>query len=217
MSKNFMTQHGLKIRLDLSYFMRYITGEKGSYSSDEMLDNPIMNNIVSMVEQRYQYPSMLKWYAALIMMIFFPKISVTCYAIILSVVTLFGIIWRVICPDILLNIVINTIEMIYAIISKIWFLPYLIVTIVGFIQNKTFLIVFFVVSLCFHLISLIVINTIISNLTHKKYGYYFNDTEICAFVTFYVIFERTEGLTSFIKEYCSYEKSKEYPNNNSIE
>lgn len=211
-----MTQHGLKVRLDLSYFMQYITGEKKHYSSDEMLDNPIMNNIVSMVEQRYQYPSMLKWYAALIMMIFFPKISVTYYAIILSVVTLFGIIWRVICPDVLLNIAINTIGMIHAIISKIWFLPYLIVTIVGFIQNKTFLIAFFAVSLCFHIIS-IIINTIISDITHKKYGYYFNDTEICAFVTFYVMFERTEGLTSFIKEYCSYEKSKENHNNNSIE
>lgn len=48
MSQNFMTQHGLKVRLDLSYFMRYITGEKKHYSSGEMLDNPIMMVIQGM-------------------------------------------------------------------------------------------------------------------------------------------------------------------------
>lgn len=207
MPSNFMTQGGLKVRLDLSYFMRMLTGKNKNYSSDEMTDNAIMNNMVSIVEYRYVYPVMLKWYFTLAILIFAPEINLYTYATIALSVALFGMLWRGVLPDIVLHWIINMLSMPYDLISRIWFLPYAILLAVGISRNKFILLAFVVVSALSSLLSLLC-NHITLNITRKRFGFPFNDTEICAFTTFYIFLERTEGLNKFIDGYCSYINTK---------
>lgn len=208
MPHNFLTQHGLKVRLDLSYFMRMITGENKNYHSNEIVANPIMDNMVSMVQNRYVYPSMIKWYVTLIILCLFPHVKIPIYAAVTIGLTLFGMIWRIILPDILLNLILGFMSLVYELINKLRFLPYLIIIVLGLAKGRYIMIAFFALSAVLYLTALLIDCLIVKNTT-KRFGQPFHDTEMCAFTTFYVFLERQEGLDAFIKEYCNYCKQNE--------
>lgn len=207
MSRSFKTQNGLKIRLDLSYFMGIITGIEKDYEAEELFSEQKICSIVTMSEARYCVPDMLKWYFTFIVLLLLPDMSVAQYALITSGLYAFGMIWRVIVPDIIINLILTWLDFVYEIIEKFWLIPYLTLLIFGIIKNKEILIAFFILSALLWGISEL-FNKFIVNHSFKKYGHPFNDTEYCAFITAYVFLMRREKLSEFIKDYCTYIDNK---------
>lgn len=206
-NRNFITPNGLKVRLDLSYFMAIICGEQKQYSTDEQLNNSILCNMVLVVEQRFCIPAVLKWFFTIAALILMPPKSIIPYCIGCTALYLFGMLWRVIHPDIILNFLINIMTVIYSFLNKVWFIPYITILIVGIIfKNIPILISFFVLSGVLSAISML-INIAVQNHTHRKYGIPFNDTELCAFRVFYTLLQEGGGMEKFIEKYCEFEEA----------
>ena len=85
----------------------------------------------------------------------------------------------------------------------LWGAWYIALIILVFTLNCTYLIIPYIAIrfVCFMVVLLQ--NSLISNITHKKYGVPFNDTEICAFRFFHRLSESSLSLSDYIKLYVS--------------
>ena len=72
-----------------------------------------------------------------------------------------------------------------------------------FVLNGTYLIVPYLGMRTLLFIFSLAENHVITNITMKKYGIPFNDTEICAFRVFHMLSESNLKLSDYIKLYVS--------------
>lgn len=201
---NFITPKGLKIRLDLSYFMKYITGEDREYTHYETEAHPVMQNIASMTETRFLLPSALKWFFTVIVLFARPDTSIAEYLLMSSILFLYGCIFRLMPPFGILAFVEIILTTIFRYVSLIWqLIPYIVIILIGIItENIPLTIASFIASAIYGIFNTLIINNIVSSVTKKKYGYAFNDTEICGLATIYCVLNQNIGFKKFIQDYC---------------
>lgn len=217
MPQNFITQHGLKVQLNLSFFMDLIDGEEKKYTSRELENNPVVSNMIFAAEQRWQIPCMLKWYFTIIALFLFSKNEFLIYCFVVFALYLLGITLRCKVSGIIINLVLNLLQTLFAFVSSIWIIPYLIIIVLSILlSNYIIMIAFFAASTILYILDNTVIAQFVMRRSLKKYGIAFHDTELASFVTFYILLNRKEGINNFIHSYCKYisnSKDKHINNN----
>ena len=195
---NFKTPSGLKIRLNHRYFFCQLTKPDRYYTDEEIVNNDTMYNATANIESMFLIPTMLVQVFALFAIIFNLSIPVFCISSV--ALFLFGCIWRCSKQDFLLSTILLFFATLYKMLWGAW---YIALVILVFTLNCTYLIVPYIAIrfICF-VVSLLQ-NSLISNITHKKYGVPFNDTEICAFRFFHRLSESDLRLSDYIKLYVS--------------
>lgn len=200
MNDSFFTPKGLKIRLNALFFIQEL-------SNNNNMNEQSVSAIPTAVEILWQIPAALKYFFTIICLLLVPEVTIVNYCIIVSLLTLFGCVRRLIPPTSVIGLLFKLVGAVYSYIAFIWFIPYLSIAIVAiFMDNVNLAIAFAVVSVVIDLVNIIV-NYFILNATKKKYGVCFNDTEVCAFAALYEYLEQKGGLDAFIKRYCTYNNS----------
>lgn len=197
MNEYFLTPSGLKVRLDLSYFILMAT----------RLNDSTVENMVCAVEQKYLCPTALKWFAALVILLLCPQVSTVVFITIISALYLLGCAIRLVKPfSLVFNGIVHILYFSYSLLNLLFFIPHLIIIIVGVWRNIHLLIAFYIASTVLGIVTL-GINQFVLYYTNKKYGIPLNDTELCAFSVFYLFLERKEKASKFISDYCKNHKS----------
>lgn len=204
---NFKTPGGLKIRLNHRYFFCQLVKPDRFYTDDEIVNNDTMYNATANIESMFLIPTMLIQTLALFAVILHIDIPVFC---VLSVALyVFGCIWRCSKQDFLLS----TILLFFANVYKmLWWLFYIVLTVLVFTLNSKYLIFPYIITRVVCYVVALLQNFLILNITHKKYGVPFNDTEICAFRVFHLLSESNDNISDYINLYISivHDDKKEY-------
>lgn len=201
---NFKTPSGLKVRLNHRYFYYQLTKDNQYRTNDEIVANDIMYNATANVETMYLIPTMLIQLFSLINLVFQIPTSVFCVG--MALLYIFGCIWRCSKQDIILSTVLMFLATVY---KNIWWLIYVVLVILTFLLKKTNLIApYFAMRFALFVFSLVV-NHIILNITMKKYGIPFNDTEICAFRVFHLLSKSNLKISDYIGQYVATIKETE--------
>lgn len=203
----FFTRHGLKVRLNLSFFIYLLTGVDDCYSMYDALANPVINTTLTKIERRYNSPSMLKWVFTILAMFFCSGMNLPVFVLVLSGLHIFALIWRTLRPDLLIFISMSILEKLYSCFDFVWWGPLVPLVIIGLFKNIPMLIAYGAVSLIMGLVFLI-FNNIALKVTLKKYGRAFSHAEFSAFVEFYIALKRMEKFSDFIRMYCEYENKQ---------
>ncbi len=208
---HFYTPNGLKIRLDLDFFTDRIALFPHKIHGDWFA------NWALKTEAKFLYPNVLMYYTTIVLMILaaFNNVSLSCFTIIksLALACLAGTIIKYITP-----------EELYILLDKImWFIyfPYYIM-----LNSPTRVLVLFIVSIVtsifsvphkasfvilgIYIIGCIVyfiadniINNFYSTVKSKKYNMFFNDTEIIAFQTWWLLYGNDETIQNLINDYVN--------------
>lgn len=195
---NFKTPSGLKIRLNHKYFFCQLTKPDRYYTDEEIINNDTMYNATVNIETMFLIPTMLVQAFALLAVIFHTSIPVFCASTIALYV--FGCIWRCSRQDFLLSTILMFFATVYKILRWLWYVA-LIVLALTF--DRTYLTVPYIATRIVCFVIELVQNSLISNITYKKYGVPFNDTEICAFRVFHMLSESDLRFSDYIKCYVS--------------
>ena len=209
---NFRTPSGLKIRLNHRYFFCQLTKPDRYYTDEEIINNDTMYNATANIESMFLIPTMLIQVFALFTIIFNLSIPVFCISSV--ALFLFGCIWRCSKQDFLLS----TILLFFATLYKmLWGALYVALIVLVFVLNCTYLIVPYIATRFICFVIELLQNSLISNITRKKYGVSFNDTEICAFRFFHRLSESSLRISDYIKLYIStVSENKETPTDKKV-
>lgn len=195
---NFKTPSGLKIRLNHRYFFYQLTKLDRYYTDEEIVNNDTMYNATANIETMFLIPKMLVQVFALFAII--SKLSIPVFCVSSVVLFLFGCIWRCSKQDFLLSTILLFFATLYKMLWGAWYIALIILV---FTLNCTYLIVPYIAIRFICFVVELLQNSLISNITHKKYGIPFNDTEICAFRVFHMLSESNLKLSDYIKLYVS--------------
>lgn len=195
---NFKTPSGLKIRLNYRYFFCQLTKPDRYYTDEEIVNNDTMYNATANIESMFLIPTMLIQVFAIFAMIF--NLSVPVFCISSAALFLFGCIWRCSKQDFLLSTILLFFATLYKMLWGAWYIALIVLV---FTLNCTHLIIPYIAIRFVCFIAEILQNSLISNITHKKYGVPFNDTEICAFRFFHRLSESNLRLSDYIELYVS--------------
>lgn len=195
---NFKTPSGLKIRLNHRYFFCQLTKPDRFYTDEEIVNSDTMYNATANIESMFLIPKMLVQVFTLLALVFHINIPVFC---VISVsLFLFGCVWRCSKQDFLLS----TILLFFATLYKmIWGVVYIALIVLVFTLDDTYLIIPYIAIRFICFVIELLQNGLISNITQKKYGVPFNDTEICAFRVFHLLSESNLRLSDYISLYVS--------------
>lgn len=194
----FKTPSGLKIRLNHRYFFYQLIKPDRHYTDEEIVNNDTMYNATANIESTFLIPTMLVQVFVLFAIIFNLSIPVFCVSSV--ALFLFGCIWRCSKQDFLLS----TILLFFATLYKIlWVAWYIALIVLAFILKSTYLIIPYIAVRCICFVFELLQNVLITNITRKKYGVPFNDTEICAFRLFHRLSKSSLKLSDYIKLYVS--------------
>ena len=203
MADSFYTTHGLKIRLDLSYFLSLMIDNRTGNLDDS--DIPTM---LQTIENWWQIPVTLKYFSTLICTVFISNIAFPYYFGIVLLLSVIGIGLRVDKPLPVIGTMLKFIGIAYSCLSFMWFIPFLSIAILTICMNKLYMLIgYLIISIVIFLIENIE-NMATLKKTEKKYGIAFNDTEVCAFAALYDYLNQKCGLKNFITQYCSYISDK---------
>lgn len=195
-ARNFKTPSGLKIRLNCRYFFCQLIKPDRYYTEEEIINNNTMYDAVTNIESMHLIPIMLIQMLALFTVIFHIRIPV--FYTSAMALFIFGCIWRCSKQDFLLS----TILLFFATLYKmLWWIWYAALIVLSFALNRTYIIVPYIVTrlICFAVE--LVQDHLISNITYKKYGVPFHDTEICAFRVFHLLSESDLKISDYIAQY----------------
>lgn len=195
---NFKTPSGLKIRLNHRYFFYQLTKTDKYCTEDEIVNNNTMYNATLNIESIFIIPTMLVQVFAILAVIF--HISVPVFCISSVALYFFGCIWRCSKQDFLLNTILLFFATLY---KKLWWLYYVALIILTLALDSTYLIIPYIAIRVLCSVVALLQNSLISNITYKKYGMHFNDTEICAFRVFHTLSKSTLKISDYINHYIS--------------
>lgn len=198
MNYNFITHHGLKVRLNAGYFYCQLTQSDQPVTEQKLTDNEKMNSAISCVESMFCLPTALVQLFSIFAAIFHFDILVFCG--ICVALYMFGCLWRCCKQDYVLNFILFLWASAYAYLR---YLVYVALIILFFALKSTYLIVPYIVVRAFLALYELFQNRLILSYTRKKYGVPFNDTEICAFRVFKYITKTDGSMTDYIKDYLS--------------
>lgn len=201
---NFKTPSGLKIRLNHRYFFYQLTKTDRYCTEEEIVNNDVMYNATVNIENMFIIPTMLVQIFTLFAVIFHLSLPVFC--IVSLSLYLFGCIWRCIPQDFLLSTILMFFSSVYKMLN--WLL-YIALIVLVFALDRTYLILPYIAIRAACFVLEILLNKFISNMTYKKYGVPFNDSEICAFIVFYILSKSTMKLSDYINLYVSVVHSEE--------
>ena len=195
---NFKTPSGLKIRLNHRYFFYQLTKPDRYYTDEEIVNNDTMYNATANIDVMFLMPTMLIQMFALFAVIF--HISIPVFCVTSAALYVFGCVWRCSKQDFLISTVLLFFSTLY---KMLWWLIYAVLIVLIFVLNGTYLIVPYLGMRTLLFIFSLAENHVITNITMKKYGIPFNDTEICAFRVFHMLSESNLKLSDYIKLYVS--------------
>lgn len=198
MSKNFLTNKGLKIRLNTEYFYYQLTKSDEPVSQEDLVENEKLSGAVSCIENMFCIPTALVQFFAIISFIFHFDIPLFCGCSI--ALYAFGCLWRCCKQDYILSNVLFIISFAY---NHLRYLVYIALIALCFALKSTYLIVPYLAVRVFLFIFDFIQNMLILSYTRKKYGFAFNDTEICAFRVFKLLTQTGGTFTAYIKDYLS--------------
>ena len=212
----FYTPNGLKIRLDLDFFTDRIAQLPYKIRED-WFDNWGLKT-----EAKFIYPYVLMYYTAIILMILaaFNAVSLNCFAIInfLVLAYLVGTIIKYIEPKelyICLDQIMWIIYFPYYIMSNslirgiILFIVSIVTSIFSVPHKESFVIWgIYIIGYVVHFIADTIISNFYSTMKSKKYNMFFNDTEIIAFQTWWLLYGDNETIDNLINDYVSNHKTK---------
>ena len=157
-----------------------------------------MYNATANIDVMFLMPTMLIQMFALFAVIF--HISIPVFCITSAALYVFGCVWRCSKQDFLISTVLLFFSTLY---KMLWWLIYAVLIVLIFVLNGTYLIVPYLGMRTLLFIFSLAENHVITNITMKKYGIPFNDTEICAFRVFHMLSESNLKLSDYIKLYVS--------------
>lgn len=193
---NFKTPCGLKVRLNHRYFFYQLTKTNKFCTNDEIVDNDTMFNAVKNIESTYILPTALIQAFSIVAIMF--HISIIGFWISSAVLYLFGCIWRCFRQGFLLDAILLFIAATY---KKLWWLFYIALIVLTFVFDSTYLVFPYVIIRITCCLAGVLQNHLILNITHKKYEIPFNDTELCAFRTFYRLSKSNLKFSDYIQNY----------------
>lgn len=195
---NFKTPSGLKIRLNHRYFFCQLIKPDRYYTDEEIIDNDTMYNAVANIETMYLIPTMLIQLFSLMAFAFHIETQAFCVGMVLLYA--FGCVWRCSKQDFILS----TILMFFTTLYKMaWWLIYVALILLAVLLNDTSLIIpYFVTRVALFVLSLVG-NHVLLNITMKKYGMPFNDTEMCAFRVFHLLSGSDLKMSDYIQQYIT--------------
>lgn len=195
---NFKTPSGLKIRLNYRYFFYQLVKPDRYYTDEEIINDDTMYNATANIESIFLIPTMLVQVFTLFAIIFNLSLPVFCISSV--ALFLFGCIWRCSKQDFLLSTMLLFLATLYKILWVVW---YIALIVLAFTLKSTYLIIPYIATRFICFVLELLQNSLISNITLKKYGVSFNDTEICAFRFFHRLSESSLKLSDYIKLYVS--------------
>ena len=202
MNYNFTTPHRLKIRLNPRYFFALFMQKNNAdinntcCSIDDMINDEHMYSCVSMIEVMFQIPAALIFFFTMVSC--FVRINAYQFFLIAILLYILGSVWRFIKQDIIISAVFTFLATIY---NHIGVIPYVILAITFLATKNLNIFIWFVAVKILCAIFSLIINRLIASYTCKKFGFPFNDTEICAFRVFHHMLVRDDSLNDFIREY----------------
>lgn len=195
---NFKTPGGLKIRLNHRYFFYQLVKTDKYATDEEIVANDVMYNATANIETMYLIPTML--IQAFSLICFVCHIDALSFCVGTALLYAFGCIWRCSKQDLLLSTALMLLTTVY---QATWWLIYISLIVLAFLLDSTNLITPYLVMRLTLFILSGVGNHIVLNITVKKYGMPFNDTEICAFRVFHLLSGSDLKLSDYIELYVS--------------
>lgn len=193
---NFKTPNGLKVRLNHRYFFYQLVKADKHYTDEEIINDDTMYNAVANIETMYLIPTMLIQLFSLIAFAFHIETQVFCIG--MALLYAFGCVWRCSKQDFILSTILMFFTTLY---QMAWWLIYVALILLAVLLNGTSLIIpYFVTRVALFVLSLAG-NHVLLNITMKKYGMPFNDTEMCAFRVFHLLSGSDLKMSDYIQQY----------------
>lgn len=197
---NFKTPAGLKVRLNHRYFFYQLPGKdiNKNYTNDEIVDDEAMSCIVSRIELVYLIPVALLQIFTIIALLMHVKVGTFC--IIASMLYLIGMMFRCFKNCYVLTDVMCVLTNFYRVT---WWIFFVAILALAFVFDGKYLIVPYIAIRAVLAIFVFLQNYVILNITQKKFGVPFNDTEVCAFRVFHDTLNSEEKMSDYIKRYVA--------------
>lgn len=200
---NFKTPSGLKIRLNYRYFFCQLTNVNRYYTDEEIINDDTMYNAIANIETMYLIPTMLIQLFSLIA--FAIRIETQAFCLGMVLLYTFGCVWRCSKQDLILSTILMFFTTLY---QMAWWLIYVALIILVVLLNSTSLIIPYLVMRFAVFVLSLVENHILVNITMKKYGMPFNDTEMCAFRVFHLLSGSDLKISDYIQLYIDTTKAE---------
>lgn len=197
---NFKTPAGLKVRLNHRYFFYQLPGKdiNKNYTNDEIVDDEAMSCIVSRIELVYLIPTALLQVFTIIALLMHMKASIFC--IIASILYLVGMIFRYFKTCYMVTDIMCILANFYRVT---WWIFFAIILVLAFVFDSKYLIIPYIAIRIALAIFVFLQNYVILNITQKKFGIPFNDTEMCAFRVFHDALNSEEKMFDYINRYVA--------------